>query len=199
MIKGVDPQKEILFVRAGDSGRSFSWLDPATLREDARELHALLLPRFESLQDRSRIDSNLVALLSRLNALEELIAAQKVGFPTQQVFTDDTRLHPFLASIGVGVLGTVTIGENGQVSDEQRESIAALAADQPGRVLVVTHPEKKERLGDLAREADLTIVFFNPFLDGVTGVGRMDEVIPRQMRVLRLAMTSALAANTAEQ
>jgi ABC-type Zn uptake system ZnuABC Zn-binding protein ZnuA len=168
------------------------------LRENARNLHGKLLKVFTGTQEQMKLNGNLKALDQRLLSLEEELDSLASTLGGQRVFTDDPRLHPFLESVGLEVIATVDLGVNGAVSEEQRAAIAAQAASLPARVLIVTHPEKKEQLGELAREADLTLVYFNPFYDGVTGVGQIDSIIPRQLRMLGLAMNAALASASTE-
>lgn len=198
MVRRLAPNTSILTIRDTANNNNFTWLLAGNLREDARNLHGKLLKVFTGTQEQMKLNGNLKALDQRLLSLEEELTSLASILGGQRVFTDDPRLHPFLESVGLEVIATVDLGVNGAVSEEQRAAIAAQAANLPARILIVTHPEKKEQLGELAREADLTLVYFNPFYDGVTGVGQIDSVIPRQLRLLGLAMNAALASASTE-
>jgi len=199
MVRRTAPEKTVLVIREGaTTADGFAWLKPANLREDARTLSELLASRFDESRQRARIEANLEALEARLHSLEGTLGDYSTMFGGHGVFTDDRRMHPFLRSLGFEIIHNIDVPRDGEFDDEQRENFIALAANSPLRILLVTHPEKKQHMSGLASEADMTLVYFNPFLDGVTGVGQIDSVISRQLSVLWLALSSSLASAEAQ-
>lgn len=177
---------------AGGNGdvKGFEWLVPDGAIATVRALATTLA---KDLPTNARtIDENADRLAKAIGALDADFDATAAALAGTRVVLDDPRLEPFAKRAGLEVVYALELKPDLSLTPEQRERLARESSPpRPARLILVSHPDKKEALGEAVSKHLMTMVFVNPMHDPVVGTSNYVETMRRNLVLLRLGVASA--------
>lgn len=170
--------------------KGFEWLVPEGAVSTLRALAATLAKDLPS--NTRAINDNADRMAKAIAALEADFDATATALAGTRVVLDDPRLEPFAKRAGLEVVYSLELKPDLSLTPEQRERLAREASPpRPARLVLVSHPDKKEALGEAVSKHLMTMVFVNPMHDPVVGTSDYVETMRRNLVLLRLGVASA--------
>lgn len=173
-----------------DGPVGFEWLVPDAAAKDVRELASVLEKDLPG--DATTIEQNADRVVKDIAQLDAVFAATAEALKGTRVVLDDPRLEAFAKRAGLDVVLALELKPDLSITPEQRDRLAAEAAPpHPTRLVLISHPDKKEALGEAVSKQKMTMVFINPLHDPVVGTADYVETMRRNLVLLRLGAASA--------
>lgn len=173
-----------------DPATGFEWLVPDAAAATLRKLAATLA---KDLPNNARsINENADRVAKGIAQLDADFAATAGALRGTRVVLDDPRLRGFAERAGLEVVYALELKPDLSITAEQRDRLAREAAPpKPARLVLVSHPDKKEALGEAVAKHQMTMVFVNPMHDPVVGTSDYVDTMRRNLVLLRLGVASA--------